>query len=434
MKTSLAYGKEKIGIEVSDNSDIYESDFPEPKIGPMEIVKQSLLSPINSSNLQQALKKRKNNKVVIVVSDITRPIPYASFLQCILDEIETAGIERSNITILIATGMHRISTENDRLEILGIDICNKYKIIDHDCENKRNLLKIEGKSKFGSDIILNRYLVEAGFKIVTGLVEPHFMAGFSGGRKSICPGLVSLKTIQTFHGFKILNNKNTINALLKDNPCHEESLSVAKAAKIDFSVNIVLNKERHVINSFAGELETSHAAACDFVIKHACPKVNKEYDIVITSSGGYPLDATFYQVAKGIISCMPVVKKNGIIISIGECCEGIGSEEYKDTMFKYSEDWRKFVHDIKATDIVIKDQWQLQMQTHALEKIGKSNLYFVSDTFSKSDLSKLNVNPVCAEKGKTADAVQKLLKSLIKKNTTVAVFPDGPYCAPLKAE
>jgi lactate racemase len=432
MKTSLAYGKGKIEIEVSDNSDIYESDFPELKIGPMEIIRQSIHNPINSLNLQQALKKRKNNKVVIVVSDVTRPIPYANFLQCILDEIETAGIDRSNITILIANGMHRISTENDRLEILGIDICNKYKIIDHDCEDKKNLLKIEGKSKFGRDIFLNRYLVEAGFKIVTGLVEPHYMAGFSGGRKSICPGLVSLKTIQIFHGFEILNNKKTLNASLKDNPCHEESLSIAKAAKIDFSVNIVLNKERQITNSFAGELETAHAAACDFVIKYACPKINKEYDIVITSSGGYPLDATFYQVAKGIVSCMPIVKKNGVIISIGKCSEGIGSVEYKDTMFKYSEDWRKFIRDIKATDIVIKDQWQLQMQTHALEKIGKSNLYFASDTFSKSDLSKLNVNPICAEKGKIVDAIQKLLNSLIEKNTTVAVFPDGPYCAPIE--
>jgi lactate racemase len=432
MKTSLAYGKEKIEIEVPENSDIYESDFPEVKIGSVEIVRKSILNPINSLPLEQALRKRKNNKVVIVVSDITRPIPYSGFLQCIIDEVEAAGINKSNITILIATGMHRISTASERLEVFGREVCKKYKIIDHDAEDEKKLLKIEAKSKSGNDIVLNRHLVEAGFKVTTGLVEPHYMAGFSGGRKSICPGLVALKTIQTFHGFTMLNNKKTQNALLEANPCHEESLSIAKAAEIDFSVNIVLNKERQVINAFSGELEAAHIAACDFVTKYTCPVVMKEYDVVITSNGGYPLDATFYQFAKGVVSCLPTVKKNGIIISTGKCIEGIGSQEFKGTMFKYSEDWRRFLVDNETTDIVIKDQWQLQMQTRALEKVGKKNLYFVNDTLQKDDLAKLNINPISAKKGKVAEAIQKLLNNLVEKDTTVAVFPDGPYCAPIK--
>ena len=433
MKTSLIYGKEELEINVPDNSDIFEANFPPVNNTADQFVMESLSNPINSLPLKEAVKNRKNDKVVIVVSDITRPIPYTTFLQVILDEIETAGVIQKNIIILVATGMHRVSTIEEHIEMFGKHICDNYKIIDHDAEDDDNLLMIDKKSKSGRDIILNRHLVEAGFKIITGLVEPHFMAGFSGGRKSVCPGLVSLETIQTFHGFKMLDDKNTQNAVLDGNPCHEESTSVAEAAEIDFSVNVVLNKNRQVVNAFSGELNSAHKKACEFVIEHACPKIDKEYDIVITSSGGYPLDATFYQCGKGIVSCLPVVKKGGIVISVGNCSEGIGSPEYKETMFKYSESWEKFIEDIQATDIVIKDQWQLQMQARTLGKIGKNNLYFVNDTLPKEDLVKLNVNPIHAEKGKVTDTIQNLIDLLIEKKNTVAIFPDGPYCAPIES-
>ena len=432
MKTSLIYGKEEIEINVPENADIYEPNFPTICDSSSKIVYRAITNPIDCLPLEQALRKRKNDKIVIVVSDITRPIPYKTFLKCILDEIVSAGLKKTDITILVATGMHRASSESEHIEMFGQEIVDNYRIVDHDAEDKKNLVKIDKKSKSGSDIILNRHLVEAGFKIVTGLVEPHFMAGFSGGRKSICPGLVSLETIQTFHGFKMLNDKDTENAVLNGNPCHEESFSVAEAVEIDFVLNVVLNKKREVVNAFAGELNAAHLAACDFVVQYTCPKINKEYDIVITSSGGYPLDATFYQCVKGIVSCLPVVKKGGIIISIGKCCEGIGSPEFKSTMFKYSESWKKFLKDIQAADVVIKDQWQLQMQTRALEKIGKENLYFVNDTLSIDELGRLNVNPVPAENGKTSEVLQKLFDSLVDQNSSVAVFPDGPYCAPLR--
>jgi lactate racemase len=432
MKTLLIYGKEEIQINVPDNADIYEPNFPIVNETADSLVRKAVECPINSLPLQGALQSRKSDKVVIVVSDITRPIPYRTFLQTILDEIESTEIKKSDITILVATGMHRPSTVEEHVEMFGESICDNYKIVDHDAEDEENLVKIDRKSKSGSDITLNRYLVEAGFKITTGLVEPHFMAGFSGGRKSICPGLVALDTIQTFHGFKMLDDKNTQNVVLDGNPCHEESFSIAEAAEIDFSVNVVLNKNRQVVNAFAGDLDAAHKAACEFVTKYTCPKIDKEYDLIITSSGGYPLDATFYQCGKGIVSCLPAIKENGVVISAGKCSEGIGSPEFKNTMFKYSEDWRKFIKDIQATDVVVKDQWQLQMQTRTLEKIGKSNLYFVNDTLPKEDLAKLNVNPVHAEEGKTAEVIQKLIDSLIKESTTVAVFPDGPYCAPVK--
>ena len=268
MNTSLIYGKEKINITVPDDTVIFEPGFENVSKSSDDIVMNAILNPIACLPLKEALKNRKNDKIVIVVSDITRPIPYRTFLQSILDEIESVGLSKTYITILVATGMHRPSTTLEKIEMFGQYISDNYRIIDHDAEDENNLLSIDKKSKSGREIILNKSLVEAGFKITTGLVEPHFMAGFSGGRKSICPGLVSLETIQTFHGYKMLDDENTLNALLEGNPCHEEAFSVAEAAEVDFSVNVVLNKEREVVEAFAGDLNAAHLAACEFVSRY----------------------------------------------------------------------------------------------------------------------------------------------------------------------
>ena len=430
MKTLLIYGKEHIEIKVPDSADIFEAAYPEIKLDSSELVYNSIKNPINSLPLSDILKKRRNDSVVIVVSDITRPIPYHSFLQVLLDEVEENGILKSDIKILVATGMHRKSTKEEHIEMFGENICENYCIIDHDAEDETELVDIDRKSKQGRNIILNRYLVEAGCKIVTGLVEPHFMAGFSGGRKSICPGLVALDTIKNFHGFEILDNENSANTILENNPCHKEALSIAEAAEIDFVLNVVINKDRQVVGAFSGDLNDAHKKACDFVKKYTCPKIEKEYDIVITSSGGYPLDATFYQCVKGMVSSLPAVKKNGIIISLGKCCEGIGSKEYTETMFKYSDSWKKFLKDKKNPEEFIKDQWQLQMQTRVLKKIGKRNLFFFNDTLRREELDKLNITPVDLKNTSPEIVLQNQLNKLVDENVSVAVFPDGPYCAP----
>jgi nickel-dependent lactate racemase len=257
------------------------------------------------------------------------------------------------------------------------------------------------------------------------------MAGFSGGRKSVCPGLSSLETLQNFHGYKFLSNPLAKNGVLKGNPCHEEAVSMARLCGVDFSLNVILNKKREVVKAFAGEIESAHKAACEFVIKYACPPVSRECDVVVTSSGGYPLDATFYQCVKGLVSCLPTVKKGGTIISLGGCREGIGSSEYRELMFRYSGDWRAFLEDMKTSEIVLKDQWEFQMHARVLEKVGQDRLFFITDGIPGDEMQKIYINPIPVTRDQAEKTLQDLLNKMLMEGKTLAVIPEGPYCAPL---
>ncbi|MEA2064436.1 MAG: nickel-dependent lactate racemase [Gemmatimonadota bacterium] len=429
MVAQLPFDRQTLQLEVPDDTIVFRSSFPSPPAPPGQTVLDALRSPPDGLPLTETLKNRRSGNVVIVVSDITRPIPYSRFLGGMLEEIESSGVGKKEILILVANGMHRPSTPGERERMFGAEINASYRIIDHHADRADELVELEGKSRSGNRVRLNRHFIEAGFRIVTGLVEPHFMAGFSGGRKAVCPGLVSLETVNNFHGYAFLSDKSARNGILTENPCHEESLSIARLAGVDFSLNLVLDKDRNVVRAFAGDLESSHEAASDFVRQHACRDVPGECDVVLTSSGGYPLDATFYQCVKGMVSCLPAVRENGIVVSVGGCREGIGSREYKELMGKYSGRWREFLIDIEKSEEVKKDQWQFQMQARVLEKTGCRNLYFITDALPAEDMEKLCVNGISAERGMVEKTVQEVLDRLLLSGGKLAVLPEGPYCA-----
>ncbi|MDI6809134.1 MAG: nickel-dependent lactate racemase [Candidatus Eisenbacteria bacterium] len=431
MKTQLLYASGAVEVTVPDGATVYSSSYPRPPAPPNDIVMEAIRNPIGSQALGTMLKKRRPGDVVIVVSDITRPIPYARFLKAMIEEIVSAGVPREEILILIGTGTHRPSSAAERRGMFGEEICSSYRILDHKADDDSELVELEGKSWSGSRIKLNRHLVRAGFRIITGLVEPHFMAGFSGGRKAICPGLVSMEMLRSFHGYEFLANPLAQNGQLDDNPCHLEALSVARSTGVDFTLNIVLNQKRQIVRTFAGELDASHRAACDSVRTYACPKVEFEHDVVLTSCGGYPLDTTFYQCVKGMVSCLPAVKDGGAVISLGSCSEGVGSPDYRAMMFEYSGRWREFLNHIRANPEVRKDQWELQMQARALEKVGDGNLYFATEGLATDEVNKLSMRAVRVRDCGVRTAVQELLDRLVGKETSLAVIPEGPYCTPI---
>lgn len=431
MKVKFLYGRGEIELSIPDDSIIYNSSFPGKDKSDSTLVLESVRKPVGSKPLAELLRNHGKGKVAIVVSDITRPIPYNRFLPELLREIESANVSKADIEIIVATGMHRPSTKEERIEMFGKEIAETYPIIDHNAESESDLVELTGKSWSGNKVKINRHFAEAGFKITTGLVEPHFMAGFSGGRKAVCPGLSSLETVRKFHGYEFLSNLLACNGNLEGNPCHLESLSVAELAKVDFSLNVVLNNERQLVRAFAGGLGEAHSAACEFVSSCSCPKVGTEADLAITSCGGYPLDATFYQCVKGIVSCLPAVKRGGTAISFGSCLEGVGSKEYQGIMEKYSGRWKDFLKDIQSSPEFIKDQWEMQMHCRALEKLGQENLYFISDGLPKRTIGRLSINGVCANNRKVQKSVQAILDGILKKGMKTAVFPEGPYCAPI---
>lgn len=431
MSVNIPYNNRHIAIHVPDDAAVYRTSYREPETDARTLVRNALRNPVKSLPFSEALKKSGARSAAIVVSDITRPIPYADFLDTVLEEIEDAAVPRGNIVILIATGMHRPSTAAEREHMFGSKVCERYRIVDHRADKSDELMALEGTSWAGRPIELNRRFVEADFRIVTGLVEPHFMAGFSGGRKAVCPGLCSLETVKAFHSFAFLNDPNARNGHLEGNPLHSEALSIARKARVGFCLNLVVDRQHRLAAAIAGDLEASHQATCLLVSQHACPAVEQARDVVLTSSGGYPLDATFYQCVKGMVSCLPAVKRGGIVVSIGSCSEGIGGSEYRNIMHEHSGRWRDFLSRLQSNVHPIKDQWQFQMQTKILQHVGDNNLIFVTGGLSASDLNRLSVNGIHVSEDHIQGKVQTLLDGFVREGRSVAVIPEGPYCAPI---
>ncbi|MDR1201068.1 MAG: nickel-dependent lactate racemase [Tannerellaceae bacterium] len=431
MDIQFKYGKEDLFLQVPDNSKVYTADYPLENRTAEELLLHSITTPVGGLPLKQLVQQRKKGHVVIVVSDITRPIPYRSFLPSLLDSIIKEGVRKEEIILLVATGMHRPSTQEEKTYMFGELIATNYRIIDHQAEDENNLAALPGKSWSGTEVRLNRYYVEAGFRILTGLVEPHFMAGFSGGRKAICPGLASLETIQMFHGYEFLNNPNAANAVLEGNPCHLENSSIARLCPADFSINIVLDQHKQLHTIISGEPFLSHEATIAYLKERCCKVVDNPADLAITSCGGYPLDETFYQCVKGFVNCLPALKENGSIIAFGSCTEGIGSSEYESLMKAYSGRIDDFLKDIKEKSFFIKDQWQFQMQIRVLKKVGINNLHFYTAAIPQKELELLSIHAHAISKGDMAAAIQLQINGAVALGKTIAVLPEGPYCSPV---
>ncbi len=423
-------GRNEIVLRVPEDADVFVSTYPVTTTPAVSLVLDAVRAPLGAPPLREALAARRPEGVVVVVSDITRPVPYRDFLAPLLGEIASAGIPRDDILVLIAAGMHRPSTVEERREMFGEEVVDRYRIEDHRAEDNIELAPVGGRSASGAPIRLSRRFVEAGFRIVTSLVEPHFMAGFSGGRKSVCPGLSSLDTIRNFHGEKFLSDPKAANTVLAGNPLHEESLSVARAAGVDFTLNVVLDKNRRLVRAYAGALEPAHDAACEFVRACAVWPIRRPADVVLTSSGGHPLDATFYQCVKGFVSCLPAVRERGTIIAFGGCAEGLGSREYAEMLRKYGGRFDDFLADIKRPGVFTKDQWELQMHARALARVGTQGLHFISDGLPAETMELLTLTGHAAAPGRLGPAVQAVLDDVLAPGMLLAVFPEGPYCVP----
>lgn len=427
----FAYGRVGIELAAPDNAIVYESCYPQPSGNAAEMLLAGLQNPMGTPPLADLLRFKKPSNAVIVVSDITRPIPYRDFLPVLVNHLNQAGLPDSAINLLVATGMHRPSTPQERSEMFGDELVKRLQIEDHRAEDEGSLLTLPQRSASGNAVRLNRRFCEASFKIVTGLVEPHFMAGFSGGRKSICPGLSSLDTVCRFHGYEYLSDDRARNANLEANPLHEESLSIARHAGVDFLINTILNKDHQTVDILCGDLEAAHQAAVIKVRQYACPKVGTPADLVITGSGGYPLDATFYQCVKGMVSCLPALKQSGALYSLGECSEGVGGPEYAELLCRFSGRLEEFIDYIRKPGVFIKDQWEIQMQVRAQRKAEAANLHFFSDRLSDAAMAKLSVVPHPVPVTVIQSELNRIMAEAVKSGKSVALFPEGPYCAPV---
>ncbi|MEW6202939.1 MAG: nickel-dependent lactate racemase, partial [bacterium] len=300
MKIKLAYGKTGLEINVDENhlSAVYQKQKMIPLENSDNTLHEGLRSPAETQPLAALASGRKS--ACIVINDITRPVPNAFLLLPILEEIHQAGIKPDDIIILIATGTHRPNEGEEIIELVGPEIALNYRIVNHNWLDRENLRSI-GRTRSGTEVWLNRLYLDADLKILTGLIEPHFMAGYSGGRKVLCPGLAGIDTMKRIHGTHFLESEYATNCILKDNLLHEELCEIADMAGVDFIVNVVLNEEREVCGVFCGDVNAAHLHGVRFSSQFDRVDAAEPADIVVTSSAGYPLDKTYYQAIKGLV-------------------------------------------------------------------------------------------------------------------------------------
>jgi len=310
------------------------------------------------------------------------------------------------------------------IELVGEDILRRYRVLDHRADDRDSLVRVSDDPP----VLVNKIFAAADFRIVTGLIEPHFMAGYSGGRKGVCPALVDLQTLQRFHGYATLSDARAINGNLEGNPCHAESLRIARKVGVDFLVNVAINGQRKLCGVYAGEMEAAHQAGMADVQRWTSAVVPRPFDVVITCGGGYPLDQTFYQTVKGMVTALPACHAQTTLMVLADCQEGIGSDSYAQVMLKWSNRWREFLEHISQSPEVRKDQWQAQMHCRVLEIISQPRLLMATDALPRQTLEKLWVTPMEGD-GTAPQRLQQALDRCLRERpgATVAVIPDGPY-------
>jgi nickel-dependent lactate racemase len=367
-KVKLPYGKKSITIDIPEDrlegilvSKVNKYSTQESE---EDIVKKAIINPIGVPRLKDLARDKK--KIVVISSDHTRPVPSHITMPLILNEIRQ-GNPKAEITILVATGYHRSSTEAELREKYGDKIVDKEKIVIHDSRDRDNMVKV-GILPSGGELVLNRLAIEADLLVAEGFIEPHFFAGFSGGRKSILPGIASKETILANHCSEFIAHPKARTGVLKGNPIHEDMLYAAKKANLNFILNVVINGDKKIINAFAGHWEEAHLKGCEFVSKLAGFK-SKLADIVITTNGGYPLDQNIYQSVKGMTAAEATCKKGGVIIIASTCADGHGGDSFYNTFAK-ANSVQNVIDEIMARNRnkTIPDQWESQILARILLK------------------------------------------------------------------
>ncbi|MFC1915640.1 nickel-dependent lactate racemase [Chloroflexota bacterium] len=378
-----------------------------------EVITNSLRAPIGCPALRDCVNK--NDKVVVIVTDNTRPCPDDRLLPAILAELEEK-VPRKNITIIVAIGLHPPLDEQELVKKLGGDIVENYNVMNHDVKQTVNI----GTTTRGTPVDINAKVLEADFRISTGFIEPHFFAGFSGGRKSIAPGVFSVRSAYHNHGYAMIEHPRARTGILKGNPVHEDMVEQARMAKLNFIVNVLLNKKREITHIVAGEPVKAHERGCQIERDIAGVKVAHKVDITITTNNGAPLDLDLYQTCKGIDTASQITRDGGIIIIASACNAGIGPEAFRELHASVSSP-KEVLQKIRHKE-PIGVQWENQLLARTQLK---NDIYLVSG-LEDSAVQDMMITPIST----IEEGLQKAFEAL-GNDAEIAVIPEGPLVLPL---
>ena len=414
-KIKIPYGRSFLEANLSEEKHrgIFESSLPESDGNEIQAVKTALALPIGSKKLQELSRGKKS--AVVISSDHTRPVPSRVIMPQILEELRN-GSPDIDITILIATGFHRATTKEELIGKFGENIVNNEKIVVHDSLDKYSLVQL-GKLPSGGDLIINRLALETDLLVAEGFIEPHFFAGFSGGRKSVLPGIASAETVLANHCSEFIQSPFARTGNLENNPIHQDMLFAAEQAKLAFIVNVIIDHEKRVVKAFSGDSVKAHLAGCEFLKSHCRVKV-PESDIVITSNGGYPLDQNIYQAVKGMTAGEAACCEKGVIIMVSACSDGHGGESFYENMANAHCPFEILKRTTSVPrDKTAPDQWEFQILARVL---SRHKVIMVS-----SDCDPAMIKSMHMEHAFTLDEAIKRAFIYMGDGARVSVIPDG---------
>jgi nickel-dependent lactate racemase len=391
---------------------------------PRAAVEQALAAPVGCPPLRELARGKRS--ACILICDITRPVPNGLFLPSLIRALLDAGVPRAGIVILVATGLHRPNEGGELAEVVGDPwVLATVKVENHFATADANHVLVGKTPARGTVVRLDRRLVEADLKIATGLVEPHFMAGWSGGRKVIAPGVAHAETITTFHNAAFMAHPGAANCVLEGNPLHEEQLAIVDMLGGALALNTVIDEERRLAFVNFGEIVESHGAAVAFARRHARVPVGRRFHTVVTSAAGHPLDKTYYQTVKGMVGPVDILEAGGDLIVASACSDGMGSKHYVDAQRRLvalgPDGFAASIDGKPHADI---DEWQTQMQLKPM-RAGRVRLY--TDGLDEADAALTGVDRV-------VDLTAAVAESMARhRDPHVAFVPEGPYVVPVHA-
>ena len=422
MHIDLLYGKGGYRLDLDPAWDVTVIRKPEMPLlaDPAAAVRAALAQPVGARSLAEEARGAKS--ACILVCDITRPVPNGLFLPPLVRTLMDAGIPAAGITILVATGLHRPNEGDELAELIGDPwVMQTVRVLNHFARNDADHVDLGATSR-GTPVKLDRRFVEADVRIATGLVEPHFMAGYSGGRKVIAPGVAHKDTITTFHSARFMANPRAANCVLEGNPLHEEQLEIMRKLGHALALNTVIDEHRNLSFVNFGEVVESHLLAVDFIRRYAVVPVARKFATVVTSAAGYPLDKTYYQTVKGMVAPIDILAPGGDLLIVSECADGMGSPEYVDAQRRLlGLGPAGFMAEIGAKRYADIDEWQTQMQLKPM-RVGAVHLY-------SGGLPTDGWGLTCVQK---MESVPEAIRASVLRSgdAHVAVIPEGPYVVP----
>ena len=420
MRLRLAYGRDGLWIDLPPDAPVavIESQFTPGLPDERGAIIAALHSPIGTPPLRELMTPADN--VAVVFSDLTRPMPNDRALPPLLDELALAGVPDDRIVLVNALGTHRPQTGAELESMLGATIARRYRVVQHDAWDGHNLVEV-ARSRAGRSVRVNGAYAQASVRILTGFIEPHLFAGFSGGPKAVLPGIADIEAIMDNHNPAMIADPRATWGVTDGNPIWDEILAVAHSTAPTFLLNVSLNRDRQITGVFAGELSLAHRAGVDFVRARALHPVPEPYDIVVTSNSGYPLDLNLYQAVKGMSAAALIVRPGGDIVVAAECWDGIPAHgEYKRLLWEAGSP-QELLDRVMAPGFRCQDQWEAQIQAQVQLKAG---VHVYADGLSDEELRRALVIP-CRS---VEETVARLRRQ--RPDATIAVLPDGPQVVP----